>query len=155
MWPREFVRAFGILYCSIIPLNLEKHKKHLYKKKYNLIFFDVDVCMEQVSTRREFAHAKELLGAACEDWLQPYFSTLYNFKTPSQPTRNTCFSLVTALTYALLFFMGHDLHPRYACFNRSRLTSTHYLIFIGHGLHPCNTCSLLVTAHNHALHVFW
>ena len=64
-----------------------------------------------------------------------------------RPTRNSCVSLVTTYTYPLLvfhwswltstqslFFIGHGLYPRIACF------------FIVLGLHPRNAYSPLVRA---------
>ena len=87
--------------------------------------------MEQESSRREFAHTKELLGVrtASENCLQSNFLTLYSLKTPAWLTRplhprNACISLDIVYTHAMLLF------------HRSWFTSTQCLFSIGHSLHP-------------------
>ena len=66
-----------------------------------------------------------------------------------------------------LFFIGHGLHPRNACFSLvtaythailvfhwSRFTPTQYLFFIGNSLHPRNACFSLGMVYMHALFSF-
>ena len=71
---------------------------------------------------------------ASENCLQLKFSTLYGLKTPTWPTRNACFPLVTAYIHANVF--SHS-----PCF-----IATRCLLFLGHALHLRNACFLLVTS---------
>ena len=82
--------------------------------KYNLVtlFLDGETCVEQGSSRREFAYTKELsvVVTASGNWLQP---KLYCLKTPTQPTQYLFFFYWPWLIPMQWWFsIIHGLHPR-------------------------------------------
>ena len=79
------------------------------------------------------AHRGAVGGRNCQREL-PSAKThnLKILKTPTQPTPDTCFLLVTAYSHAILVFIGRSLHLHNAFFSMVTCTSMQCLFFIVH-----------------------
>ena len=118
-----FYIYFTNKFCQIVNVVfyrwvLTNNEEHVYIYKYNLIrlFVDGDACMEQESNQRDFAqrsHRETELPAGTD------------FIRNSRPY--------------IVLKLQHDPHAMLV-FHWSRLTPRHCLFFPGHGLHPRNAC---------------
>ena len=112
---------------------LTNDEEHVYIQKYNIfILRRWRLCGEQSERESERERERECTLRSCRksgeqtgvDFSQN-FRPYVVLKPPRNPHAMLDFGWSWLTPTHCLFFIGHGLHPRNACFHWSRLTSTH------------------------------
>ena len=142
--------------CSIQPQHLDKQRGTRIYENIILNFYSSTTTNFPDCFPAPLMWNRKAIGKISRTWRGCQESEEPAETDSSQNSRPYIVLKLPATNTQCLFFIGHGLHLRIACFfHWSWLTPTYCLFFIGHGLHLRIACFLLITAYTNVLLVFY